>query len=191
MESSAPPQTVSSGTTAAAHETKPVEPRMLRQVCGFFVTGVTVVTTEVEGELAGTTVNSFTSVSLEPPLVLFCLHERSRLGGVVRRSGRFVVNFLAGSQERVALAFAAKETALVQDVAHHGAGAEGPILSDALAFLACRVVGEFAGGDHTIFLGEVTRLGIHRQEGEPLVFFRGGMGALEKLAPATHPIWDG
>ncbi|HSV65543.1 MAG TPA: flavin reductase family protein [Mycobacteriales bacterium] len=178
------------GAPAGVHEIRPVEARTLRQVCGNFVTGVTVITSELEGLQAGTTVNSFTSVSLEPPLVLICLHEQSRLGDMVRRSGRFVVNFLTGRQERVAWAFAAKETAVLGDVAHHGSGTAGPILSDALAFLACRLVDEFSGGDHRIFLGEVTQLGVHRED-EPLVFFRGSMSALEPVAAAAHPIWDG
>jgi 3-hydroxy-9,10-secoandrosta-1,3,5(10)-triene-9,17-dione monooxygenase reductase component len=176
---------------AAAETARPgyVDPKTLRTVCGQFVTGVTVVTTTLAGESAGTTVNSFTSVSLAPPLVLFCLHKAARFGGLVHESGSFVVNFLAGRQERVARAFAARETAQFHDLPHHGSEAGGPVLHDALAYLSCRTVSEFDGGDHTIFLGQVIRLGVQRHQDEPLVFFRGSMGRLEP--PAAHAIWDG
>jgi flavin reductase (DIM6/NTAB) family NADH-FMN oxidoreductase RutF len=161
------------------HEVQPIEARTLRQVCGLFVTGVTVITTGIGGAATGTTVNSFTSVSLEPPLVLFCLHKNSRLHEVLRDSGGFAVNFLAGKQAAVAKAFAGRKTADIHlAVHHHGAGGV-PILSEALAFLACRTVNEYEGGDHTIILGEVTELGIPRRREEPLIFFEGALGALE------------
>jgi 3-hydroxy-9,10-secoandrosta-1,3,5(10)-triene-9,17-dione monooxygenase reductase component len=191
MESVAPGKTISAIGGAAPNEFKPIEARMLRKVCGFFATGVTVVTTELDGQVAGTTVNSFTSVSLEPPLALFCLHRKSRLGALLQESRAFTVNFLTGRQERVAWAFAARETALLQDLPHHRSDAGGPILRDALAYLSGRVVNEFEAGDHTIFLGEVKELGLHRPDEEPLVFFRGAMSRLEQETPAAHPIWDG
>ena len=75
------------------HSVQPIDGKTLRQVCGHFVTGVTVITSgEVGGECGGTTVNSFTSVSLEPPLVLFCLHNDSRLREMVEGCGTFAVN---------------------------------------------------------------------------------------------------
>src|SRR5882724_12083585 len=94
----------------STHEIQPVESRTLRQVCGLFVTGVTVITVGVDGHATGTTVNSFTSVSLEPPLVLFCLHAQSRLHALLEQSGNFAVNFLAGKQESVARRFAGRHT---------------------------------------------------------------------------------
>lgn len=84
---------------------------MLRTVCGNFATGVTVITSGSGETAAGATVNSFTSVSLDPPLVLICLHENSRLLPVVQESGGFVVNFLTHQQEPVAWAFAGPQTA--------------------------------------------------------------------------------
>lgn len=175
----------------STHEVPPIDGRTFRRVCGLFVTGVTVITTGVDGRAAGTTVNSFTSVSLEPPLVLFCLHKRSRLHDVLRSSGGFAVNFLAGRQESLARAFAGRETADFRDVAHHRSGQGAPILSEALAFLACRTVDEFAGGDHAIILGEVVELGVPRAGREPLIFFEGSFGALEEEHRPFHPIWDG
>src|SRR5680860_715884 len=87
---------------------RPIDDKLLRKVCGHFVTGVTVITCEADGIMTGTTVNSFASVSLDPPLVLFCLHRDSRLLDVLRQSGKFAVNFLAGRQERLAGAFASR-----------------------------------------------------------------------------------
>jgi flavin reductase (DIM6/NTAB) family NADH-FMN oxidoreductase RutF len=167
-----------------------IDGRMLRNVCSRFVTGVTVVTTGVDGRSEGTTVNSFTSVSVDPPLVLFCLHERSRLGPEIRAAGLFVVNFLAGRQEKLAKDFAGRHTAAFGEVAYHRSGRGVPILTDALAFLACEVVNEFEGGDHTIFLGQVCELGVPRHEAEPLIFFRGSLGALEHEPVAVPPIWE-
>ncbi|WP_326599913.1 flavin reductase family protein [Streptomyces sp. NBC_01803] len=178
-------------STQAPHQVKPVEGRTLRDVCGLFVTGVTVITAGMGEEAAGTTVNSFTSVSLDPPLVLFCLHNDSRLRPVVESTGAYAVNFLAGRQERVARAFAGKDTAAITDVAHHSSVTGVPVLSDALAFLSCRLVNTFDGGDHTIFVGEVLELGVPRQSQEPLIFFRGFLGALEEEPRGVHPIFDG
>ena len=169
----------------------PVDGRTLRTVCGMFVTGVTVITSGEEGNAEGTTVNSFTSVSLDPPLVLFCLHKESRLRAVVDQSRKFVVNFLQGQQESLARAFAGKGTAEIRDVTTHLSVTGVPVLSDALAFLSCRLVNEFDGGDHTVFIGEVVELGVPRQHQEPLVFFRGWLGALDEELRGVPAIIDG
>jgi 3-hydroxy-9,10-secoandrosta-1,3,5(10)-triene-9,17-dione monooxygenase reductase component len=175
----------------SVHEAQQIDSRTLRQVCGLFVTGVTVITTGVDGRADGTTVNSFTSVSLAPPLVLFCLHRQSRLQEALRESGSFTVNFLSGQQEHLAWAFAGRNSTGFPQVTHHR-GAEGvPIISEALAFLACRIVDQFPGGDHTIILGEVMELGVPRRRQEPLIFFKGSLGALEEEQLGTHPILDG
>ncbi|WP_079032069.1 flavin reductase family protein [Streptomyces specialis] len=177
--------------TEALHRAKPVEGRTLRDVCGHFVTGVTVITAGQGKAAAGTTVNSFTSVSLDPPLVLFCLHNESRLRAVVEDGGAYVVNFLSGRQEKLARAFAGKSTAAITDCAHHASVTGVPVLSEALAFLSCRLVNAFHGGDHTIFVGEVVELGVPRDNQEPLIFFRGFLGALEEEPRGVHPIFDG
>lgn len=180
------------GTTEETlHRPEPVEGRLLRNVCGLFVTGVTVITTGEEGSSEGTTVNSFTSVSLDPPLVLFCLHKDSRLRAAVREAQSFVVNFLSGPQEPLARAFAGKGTAAVENVPHHRSADGMPVLTDALAFLACRLENEFDGGDHSIFVGRVVELGVPRERQEPLIFFRGSLGALEEEPRGVHPIFDG
>lgn len=173
------------------HQAHPVDGTSLRRVCGMFVTGVTVITAESDGQAMGTTVNSFTSVSLDPPLVLFCLHRDSRLVPMVRDGGEFVVNFLAGRQEQVAWAFAGRKTEMLGNVGYRRSSTGTPVLSDALSFLVCRVANEFDGGDHVIFLGEVVELGVPRQRREPLVFFGGAMGTLEQESSSTHPAWEG
>ena len=172
------------------HSVQPIDGTMLRQVCGHFVTGVTVITSgEAGGESGGTTVNSFTSVSLDPPLVLFCLHNDSRLRAMVEDRRAFAVNFLAGRQEKVAWKFAGKQTANLSDVPHKRSISGTPVLSDALAFLACTLVSQFDGGDHTIYLGEVVELGAARGR-DPLIFFKGTLGALADEPHQRH-YWDG
>jgi 3-hydroxy-9,10-secoandrosta-1,3,5(10)-triene-9,17-dione monooxygenase reductase component len=194
MTSLAPPARPPRGNAAgrmALHEAEPVTGRTLRTVCGQFVTGVTVITSGLGERATGTTVNSFTSVSLDPPLVLFCLHQESRLCAVVRDTGAYAVNFLAGPQEGVALDFAGKKTAAIGDTPHHPSTTGVPVLSEALAFLSCRLVNEYDGGDHTIFLGEVAEVGVPSPNQEPLIFFRGSLGALEEELRGAHPIFDG
>ncbi|MFK4070894.1 flavin reductase family protein [Streptomyces sp. NPDC029674] len=168
----------------------PIDGKTLRSVCGLFVTGVTVITSGGGERAAGTTVNSFTSVSLDPPLVLFCLHQASRLRALVEESGAYTVNFLAGRQEPLAWAFAGRHTATLQDVEHRYSAVGVPVLSQAMAFLSCRLVNAFEGGDHTIFVGEVAELGVPRADTEPLIFFRGSMGSLEDEPRGPHPMFD-
>ncbi|SEK86445.1 flavin reductase family protein [Streptacidiphilus jiangxiensis] len=168
-----------------------VDGRTLRSVCGLFVTGVTVITSGAGDTATGTTVNSFTSVSLDPPLVLFCLHRDSRLRSVVEQSQAFAVNFLSSRQEQLALSFAGAQTADFGGVRHQGSATGVPVLSEALAYLSCRLVNEFDGGDHAIYLGEVVELGLPQRHHDPLIFFRGSLGALEDQTPPHHPIFDG
>lgn len=168
-----------------------ISPAALRRVCGLFVTGVTVITTGTGDHATGATVNSFTSVSLEPPLVLFCLHQRSRLHETLTASGAFAVNFLTGPQERVARAFAGRHTAVFHDVRHHLSSPGVPVLSEALAYLSCRITGTFAAGDHSVILGEVVELGEPRRNREPLIFFQGAFGSLDRQPPPHGPIIDG
>ncbi len=173
------------------HQVRPIDNRALRRVCGHFVTGVAVVTCEADGVLTGTTVNSFTSVSLDPPLVLFCLHRESRLVELLGQAGRFGVNFLTGRQERLAWAFASRTTADLGQVAYHRSTEGVPVLSEAAGYLACSLVNEYDGGDHVILLGEVIELGAPRRLQEPLIFFRGAMSVLEEDPQLVHPGWTG
>jgi 3-hydroxy-9,10-secoandrosta-1,3,5(10)-triene-9,17-dione monooxygenase reductase component len=149
-----------------------VDAKLFRAVCGQFVTGVAVVTTTINDEPVGLTVNSFTSVSLDPPLVLFCLHKRSGVVEVLRQTRRFAVNILADDQEEVCRTFAGKPGARFTGVPTRTARTGSPIFDHSLAYLDCAYLSETDGGDHTIVLGEVVDLGVIREAGNPLTYFR-------------------
>ena len=148
---------------------------VFRKIMGNFPTGVTVVTTAVDGHFHGITVNSFTSVSLEPPLVLICIDRRTVAHGQIERASRFGVSFLDASQERTSRLFASSrppEAGHLRGMAHRMGPHGSPILEGCLAWLECSVADRFAGGDHTIFLASVLA-GNVEHGGDPLVFFRG------------------
>ena len=153
----------------------PVPSALFRAVCGLFVTGVTVVTTTARSQAVGITVNSFASVSLDPPLVLFCVHRDSRLRPALEEAGSFVVNILTAEQEPVGRAFADRTADRFQDVPARAAPTGAPILTDALAYVHCRVEREIPAGDHVVILGEVLDLGVLRG-GDPLTFYAGALG---------------
>lgn len=135
-----------------------------RQVMGQFPTGVTVVTTRSSEGLSGITVNSFTSVSLEPALVLICIDLKSHTLPFLRASGSFAVNFLTSEQEDLSRCFAktaAERNAYFCNATYHEAATGSPILDGTLAFIDARVVAEYPGGDHAIFLGKVEAMGTH------------------------------
>ena len=133
-----------------------------RQVAGQFATGVTVVTTCSQGILAGITVNAFCSVSLDPPLILVCIDLTSNTLPYIRESGTFVVNILTDEQEHLSRCFATSTTERYDHFCHasfHTAATGSPVIDDTLAFLDARVVAEYPGGDHAIFLGQVVAMG--------------------------------
>ena len=133
-----------------------------RQVMGQFATGVTVVTTRSKDGLAGLTVNSFTSVSLEPPLVLICVDLNSTALPFIRESGKFAVNILTSEQEHLSRCFATTSSERYEhfcNASFHFASTGSPILDGALAFIDSRIIAEYPGGDHVIFLGSVEAMG--------------------------------
>jgi 3-hydroxy-9,10-secoandrosta-1,3,5(10)-triene-9,17-dione monooxygenase reductase component len=155
-----------------------VDERSFRDTLGRFPTGVTVVTASGPSGPAGLTTNAFTSLSLEPPLVLVCFERESRTLPVVRESGRFAVNVLSAGQQDLARVFASKRVAAekfasVTHTVEHGV----PVLDGALAWLVCDLEALHAGGDHEIGIGAVTALG-HDPAGEPLVFVDGAYRGL-------------
>ena len=151
----------------------PIEKNELRRVMGHFATGVTVITTfRNSGEMHGLTANAFTSVSLVPPLLLVCVDKQAESYPCFDETRVFIVNILAHDQEALSRKFAVSGGDKFQGVAYH-AGANGaPILDGALAYVECKVVQAFDGGDHTIYLGEIEQA--EAREGKPLMFFRGG-----------------
>ncbi|MCW2991026.1 MAG: flavin reductase family protein [Solirubrobacterales bacterium] len=150
-----------------------MDAREFRDTLGSFPTGVAVVTASSEAGPAGLTTNAFSSLSLDPPLVLVCFDRGSRTLGVVRDSGRFAVNVLRAGDEDLATLFAGKmphpeKFAAVTHTVDHGV----PVLDGALAWLVCELEALHPAGDHEIGVGAVTALG-HDPAGEPLVFHAG------------------
>ncbi len=144
-----------------------------RQVMGNFATGVTIVTAAHAGKYAGFTANAFTSVSLDPPLVLVCIGNQNASLTVIETSQAFCVNILAADQEDLARIFAKNGPAKYEHLAqvqHHAASTGAPILAGTLAWLDCRLTQAYAGGDHLILMGEVVALGA--APGDPLLYLR-------------------
>ena len=139
-----------------------IEKIFFRQVMGHFTTGVTIVTTSSKGVLAGLTVNSFCSVSLEPPLVLVCVDLHSSTLPMFRESGVFAVNMLTEEQEELSRCFATPNKDRFGAFCHapnYTVATGAPVLTDVLAFVDARIVAEYPGGDHAIFLGQVEAIG--------------------------------
>ena len=148
-----------------------------RLALGHFATTVTVVTTELEsGRPAGITVTAFSSLSLEPPLVLVCLDHNARLHDRLPKGSYFAVNMLDESQEVLSRRFAASRTDPFEGLEFDRSANGCPLLRDVLATLECRVVDRLPGGDHTIIVGKVEATNIGDRK--PLVYFRSGYTGL-------------
>jgi 3-hydroxy-9,10-secoandrosta-1,3,5(10)-triene-9,17-dione monooxygenase reductase component len=152
--------------------TADIDPLEFRTVLGHFATGVTVVTGQSDGQPVGLAANAFTSVSLDPPLVLVCPARSSTSWPLIRASGAFAVNVLADHQEELSRRFGAKGVDRFADTGWHTRTTGSPIFPDALAYLDCRIEAEHEAGDHFIVVGRVVELG-RLSEGRPLVFWRG------------------
>lgn len=155
--------------------------RSFRRAIGRFGTGVAVVTTTGPGGPCATTVNSLTSVSLEPPLLLICLKEGARTAAAVSAAGAFTVNVLSGSQAAAAARCAAAgrpsgERAL-ENIPHRPGWRGIPVLTGSLSHFGCLVERELPGGDHTIYLGRVCELGTGPDD-DPLLYYRGQFARL-------------
>jgi flavin reductase (DIM6/NTAB) family NADH-FMN oxidoreductase RutF len=150
-----------------------------RDVVGHFATGVTVITASGPDGAVGMTTNAFTSLSLDPLLVLVCFEHTARTLPIVRDTGRFAVNVLRAHHGELSGRFASKMAAerkfdAVDYHTEHGA----PVLTDALAWLVCELRELRPGGDHEIGIGAVVAMG--DAPGEPLVFYRGGYTTLAR-----------
>ena len=163
-----------------------IDPRTFRQTVGQFVTGVTVIAMEAEGSIRALTANSFTSLSLDPPLVLFCLGRETKAGRSIDETAEFSVNILSEEQRALSSYFAG---------IHRGdppsfsfTRTEGaPRLDGCVAWLSCRVHDVHEGGDHWIVVGEVLGLEVSQESRTPLVFFGGRYAALaEGSASSEH-----
>jgi flavin reductase (DIM6/NTAB) family NADH-FMN oxidoreductase RutF len=147
-----------------------------RRVVGNFATGITVITAEREpGQVHGMTANSFTSVSLDPLLILVCIDHQARLLSFVEEQRRFGVSILKDSQQAVSEHFAKPlqdpEATKSLGIKFRWSSTGIPLIDDALAHLACNVCARYPAGDHTVFLGEVESMDCN--SGEPLLYHRG------------------
>jgi 3-hydroxy-9,10-secoandrosta-1,3,5(10)-triene-9,17-dione monooxygenase reductase component len=149
-----------------------------RTVLGHFATGVAVVTAVHDGEPVGMACNSFTAVSLEPPLVLFCAARSSSTWPRIQAAGRFTVNIVGEDDEELCRTFATKGADRFAGVRHHPGASGAPVLDSALAFVDCVTEAEHDAGDHVIVVGRVLELG-YATSGRPLLFYRGGYGRFE------------
>ncbi len=160
----------------------PVTPKDFRKIMRQFATGITVVTTvQSDGTYYGLTVNSFTSVSLEPPLVLICIDKRTEADTILPRSQFFCVNILHEGQQELSDRFAGRDPYNLKPFAGFATHTEvtgAPVFDDCLGFADCRIVQTYDGGDHTIFVGQVEKVGVTDQVNEagqeiaPLLYFR-------------------
>lgn len=144
-----------------------------RHVLGHYPTGVAVITAQTAAGPVGLSMNSFTSLSLQPPLVLFCPSVASSTWPQLREVGQLAINVLSAGQEEVSRRFAApapdRFAGFDWTTGENGA----PLLTDALGWLECRIQAEYPAGDHTVVIAEIQRMGVHDAIAEPLVFFRG------------------
>ena len=146
-----------------------------RRVMGQFATGVTVVTTRLGDQVHGLTANAVCSVSLEPLLVLVCVDHSADTHPLLEKSGVFAVNILSEKQEDLSRLFAGpteEKAGHLEAMGYRTAVTGAPIIEGCLAYLDCRVVAAYPGGDHTIFVGQVEEAEI-TDDGPPLLFFRG------------------
>ena len=157
--------------------TETIDPRTLRKTVGNFVTGVTVVAFEdIEGTTRAMTANSFTSLSLEPPLVLFCVGKQTRTGRAIHEATRFSINILAEDQQDLSKYFAGGWRQSTPPPFAFADWFGRPRLEGSAASLACDVHAIHEGGDHWIVVGRV--IAVDASDARPLVFFRGAYAGL-------------
>lgn len=157
----------------------PIDQREFRAALGHFATGITVVTARSRsGELLGMTANSFNSVSLDPPLVLFSMDRRTLSLPAFEEAGCFAINVLSESQTDMSRSFARTMGDKWQGIEFDCWETGSPILPNCLANFDCRTHAIHDGGDHRIFIGEVVRF-TASTEGSPLLYFRGSYAALK------------
>ncbi len=166
------------------NKAEPIDPQLFRRVLGHFAAGVTVVTTvDAHGIPRGMTATAFSSVSLDPPLVLVCVEKRAYFSEAISAASHFCVNFLAAHQEHLSQRFASREqdkfAGLEQRQSSHGV----PLLTETLGFVECAQHEIFAGGDHLIVVGRIVQLEV--TGGEPLIHFAGKYRFLQGLDSAT------
>ncbi len=154
-----------------------IDSMQFRQVMRRFPTGVTLLTSRDDQRVHGMTANSFTSVSLDPTLVLVCVKKNSRTHDFVLRANRFALNILSEHQAYLAQRFAHQSVMPAEpfaDIAFHTDATGAPILDDCIAYVDCRVAAAHDAGDHTIFIGAVQAAGFgSARDEQPLIWLDG------------------
>src|ERR1700751_189498 len=155
-----------------------------RQAMGCFATGITVITLDSENEVHGMTANAFTSVSLDPMLVLVCVDQRARTHAHLHAKKRFGVNILAEDQRAISEYYARPTRTHDRAAEEAGAAFERtalgpPVLRGALPYLECRLHTAQDAGDHTIFIAEVEEVVV--REGDPLLYYRAKYRAIQEF----------
>lgn len=157
----------------------PVDPSTFRAALGRFASGITIVTArDADGRDVGMTVSAFSSLSLNPPLILVCVDHGASVSPVLETATAFAVNVLSEDQEPVSRRFAEREVDRFDGVAYERGQLGVALLSGALAHLECRTATRHVAGDHTILIGEVVATEVH--EGNPLLYYRSGYGRLDR-----------
>lgn len=151
-----------------------VDRQSFRSTMSRFATGVAVLTAFHEGQPFGMTVNSLTSVSLDPCKILVCVKCGSSTGEAIKASGLFAVNLLDRTQRDVAQSFVGPDAARFGSVAFAGAEFGLPLIEGALASISCELAETVRSGDHDILIGNV--FDCSQRNGDPLVFFGGSYG---------------
>jgi flavin reductase (DIM6/NTAB) family NADH-FMN oxidoreductase RutF len=163
------------------------DPRKLRDLFGTYLTGVTVVTARnPDGTAVGFTANSFTSVSLEPPLISVCVGHHANSRETLCRSTRFAVNILAERQKDVSAAFASSKGPKFSAVESWSREGGPPLIRGALSSMECETRQVIEAGDHSIVVGSVT--GFHRSQGQPLGFYAGRYTTIGIAAEAVEKL---
>jgi flavin reductase (DIM6/NTAB) family NADH-FMN oxidoreductase RutF len=166
-------QQVATEAGAAQQEFSAVD---FRNALGVFATGVTVITTQGVEHPFGMTANAFSSVSLDPPLVLVCVISNTTGAESIERNGVFAVNVLGAEHEPISRYFSSKDRPrgpdAFKEIPHFFGVSGSPILEGAAGYLDCRVHAAHEAGDHVIFIGEVMALG-YEQDVKPLLFHGG------------------
>jgi flavin reductase (DIM6/NTAB) family NADH-FMN oxidoreductase RutF len=152
----------------------PIDRGRFREVLGHFASGVTIITAMEVGEPVGFTCQSFASLSLEPPMILFAASKSSTSWPKISEAGSFCVNVLEASQEPLCRAFAESGADKFAGVGWTAAATGSPVLDGALAWIDCELEQVFDAGDHELVTGRVLDLGT--SPGAPLLFYRGGFG---------------
>ncbi|MDI3298868.1 MAG: flavin reductase family protein [Bacillota bacterium] len=161
-----------------------ISPEIQRRAMGQFATGVAVLTVPSPlEEPRGITVNSLTSLSLDPPLLLVAIDLRSPLNRALAESERFALSILRHEQEAISRHFASQPGGILRPGDLEPGPYGLPLVAGALATLVCRRTRSFPGGDHTIFVGELEEAALAPEEAEPLLYFRGRYLALSASAP--------